>query len=193
MVVEPEWVRPAQITTFLKAPRFDLAEDDYKMFLENRYDRELGGVYLHWSQVGKTLYEVYRDEHAPVMTEALCPEINHQKYYSGEFDVEWGKTITDAVHDFKKNEIINFKRWLAENNYDWDDPKLALGYAKIGQVDLMDSFQTDNHEEIYKIMNKNLDIRYIKIISDGKEDVNCDYEYHLESHDWKKIQKESLE
>ncbi len=40
--------------------------------------------------MGKTLYEVFRDEGAPKMTEAMCSEINHQKYYSGEFDIEWG-------------------------------------------------------------------------------------------------------
>ena len=72
------------------------------MFKQNRYDRELGGVYLHWSQVGKTLYEVFRDEHAPEMTDALCSEINHQKYYSGEFDIEWGRTITEKLYEFKK-------------------------------------------------------------------------------------------
>ena len=69
---EPEWMRPSQITTFLNAPRFDLHEEDYELFKVNRHDRDLGGVYLHWSQVGKTLYEVFRDEHAPVMTDALC-------------------------------------------------------------------------------------------------------------------------
>ena len=121
-------MRPSQITTFLNAPRHDLHEEDYELFKENRYDRALGGVYLHWSQVGKTLYEVFRDEHAPVMTEAMCSEINHQKYYSGEFDIEWGDTITEETHTFKKKEIENFKKWLKENNYDWEDPKLSLGY-----------------------------------------------------------------
>ena len=49
--LEPEWMRPSQITTFLNAPRYDLHEEDYELFKQNRYDRELGGVYLHWSQV----------------------------------------------------------------------------------------------------------------------------------------------
>jgi hypothetical protein len=31
------------------------------------------------------------------------------------------------------------KKW-----YDWNDPQLALGYIKIGQVDLVNSFGTDN-------------------------------------------------
>ena len=115
---EPEWVRPSQITTFLNAPRHDLHNEDYELFKHNRYERELGGVYLHWSQVGKTLYEVFRDEHAPKMTEALCSEINHQKYYSGEFDIEWGDTIKESTHHFKKQEIKQFKKLLSNTSGD---------------------------------------------------------------------------
>jgi hypothetical protein len=37
----PEWQRPSQITTFLNAPRQDLRDEDYELFLKNRYDREL--------------------------------------------------------------------------------------------------------------------------------------------------------
>ena len=65
--LSPEWIRPSQITTFLNAPRHELQEDDFELFKSNRYDRDFGGVYLHWSQIGKTLYEVFRDEGAPKM------------------------------------------------------------------------------------------------------------------------------
>ena len=189
-IVDPEWIRPSQITTFLNAPRYDLHEEDFELFKHNRYDRELGGVYLHWSQVGKTLVEVYRDEHAPKMTEALCSEINHQKYYSGEFDIEWGNTITEAKHDFKKQEMEGFRKWLKENNYDWEDPKLALGYIKIGQVDLETSFQNRPFVSIYKVMKDNLNIKNITIRGVGIH--QNDFPYTLESKDWKQIQMEGL-
>ena len=189
-IVEPEWVRPSQITTFLNAPRYDLHEEDYNLFKENRYDRELGGVYLHWSQVGKTLFEVYRDEHAPKMTEALCSEINHQKYYSGEFDVEWGDTITEATHDFKKEEMDGFRKWLKENNYDWEDPKLSLGYIKIGQVDMKLAFQNKPFLEVYDDMKDNLNITSIHTI--GSRSWENEYPYTLDSNNWKQIQMEGL-
>ena len=188
--IEPEWMRPSQITTFLNAPRHDLQEEDFELFKQNRYDRELGGVYLHWSQVGKTLYEVFRDEHAPKMTDALCSEINHQKYYSGEFDVEWGQTITEQ-HDFKKEEMDQYRTRLEDNGYDWEDPKLSLGYIKIGQVDLQRTFGTDaSIHTIHKLMNDNLDISSIRTISGPSTE--SDYPYTLDSHDWKKIQMEGL-
>jgi len=189
-IIEPEWIRPSQITTFLNAPRYDLHDEDYELFKQNRYDRELGGVYLHWSQVGKTLYEVYRDEHAPVMTEALCSEINHQKYYSGEFDIEWGDTITEDTHDFKKQEMQGYRAWLKENKYDWEDPKLSLGYIKIGQVDLETSFQNRPFTSIYEVMKDNLNIKNITIRGVGTH--QNDFPYTLDSKDWKQIQMEGL-
>ena len=189
-VIDPDWIRPSQITTFLNAPRHSLHEEDFELFKQNRYDRELGGVYLHWSQVGKTLYEVFRDEHAPKMTDALCSEINHQKYYSGEFDIEWGQTITEQ-DNFKKEEMNEYRMWLRDNGYDWEDSKLSLGYIKIGQVDLQRTFGTDaSLQKIHTVMNKNLDITSIRTITGPS--VECDYAYSLESNDWKQIQMEGL-
>jgi len=187
---EPEWMRPSQITTFLQAPRYDLHKEDFELFKQNRYDRELGGVYLHWSQVGKTLYEVFRDEHAPKMTEAMCSEINHQRYYSGEFDVEWGKTITEQ-HDFKREEMYQYREWLQDNNFDWQDEKLSLGYIKIGQIDLQRTFGSDTSvEKIHKIMSDNLDITSIGTLHGSTTETK--YPYTLDSDNWKQIQIEAL-
>ena len=190
-VIDPDWIRPSQITTFLNAPRTELHEEDFELFKQNRYDRELGGVYLHWSQVGKTLFEVFRDEHAPKMTDALCSEINHQKYYSGEFDIEWGQTITEKTNEFKKQEMDQYRAWLKENNYDWEDPKLSLGYIKIGQVDLQRTFGSSaTFKEIYETMTNNLNISNIKTMS--KRIIECEYPYTLDSDDWQQIQMEGL-
>ena len=189
-IVDPAWMRPSQITTFLNAPRYDLHEEDYELFKENRYNRELGGVYLHWSQVGKTLYEVFRDEDAPVMTDAMCSEINHQKYYSGEFDIEWGDTITEETHTFKKKEMDEFRKWLKQNNYDWNDPKLSLGYIKIGQIDMKLAFQNKPFPEVYDAMKDNLNIKSIHTI--GSRSYENEYPYTLESADWQQIQIEGL-
>ena len=186
---EPEWMRPSQITTFLNAPRYKLQDIDYELFKENRFSRELGGVYLHWSQVGKTLYEVFRDEGAPKMTDALCSEVNHQVFYSGEFDIEWGQSITKE-DNFKKFEIDKFQVWLEENGYDWNDPKLALGYIKIGQVDMKLGFQDKPFLQVYDMMKDNLNIKSIHTI--GSQHTECYYPYSLDSADWKQIQIDYL-
>ena len=185
----PIWMHETVDTATLKV--LIVGDYNFELFKQNRYDRELGGVYLHWSQVGKTLFEVFRDEHAPKMTDALCSEINHQKYYSGEFDVEWGQTITEHNNDFKKQEMTEYRKWLDQNNFDWEDPKLSLGYIKLGQVDLDRSFGDDaTFKEIHNVMASNLNITSIEVTSD--EPVQCEYPYTLDGKDWQKIQIESL-
>ena len=189
LIVDKEWVRPSQITTFINAPRKDLADEDYEHFIKNRYDRELGGVYLHWSQIGKTLYEVFRDEDGKLMDDATCSAINHQKFYSGEFDIEWGRTITNK-QQFKKEEIDQFKKWLEMNNFNWEDPKLALGYIKIGQVDLQKSFNTTDPLQIYHQLIDCLNINTIELT--GKYNIKTTYDYELSDSNWKQIQIKEL-
>lgn len=187
---DPKWMRPSQITTFLNAPRYDLHTEDFELFKENRYKRELGGVYLHWSQVGKTLFEVYRDEHGPKMTDALCSEINHQKYYSGEFDIEWGETIGEDSYKWKKHEMDGFRHWLELNGYDWDDSELSLGYIKLGQVDMKLGFENKTFLEVYDVMKDNLNIKNISVV--GSDHCQNNFPYTLESDDWKQLQIDYL-
>ena len=68
---EPEWVRPSQITTYFGVKRYPLTDEHRQGFLTNGYNRQFGGVYMHWTQIGKTLFEVFRDEGAPELTDAV--------------------------------------------------------------------------------------------------------------------------
>jgi hypothetical protein len=162
--VLPEWVRPSQITTFLQAHRYELTPEHRQLFLTNGYDREFGRVYMHWAQVGKTLFEVFRDEHAPRLTDTICEAITELKYYSGEFDIEWGNNVTYGQgfpwHDQEQDQ---FRHWLIDNDRDPCDANLSLGYLPIGHVDLIKSFNTQNPIKIREILGKYLDIYQIQI------------------------------
>ena len=114
---------------------------------------------------------------------------NFQKYYSGEFDIEWGQTITEQ-NDFKKKEMNAFRDWLKLNGYDWDDPKLALGYIKIGQVDMKLGFQNKSFIEVYNEMKTNLNITSIHTV--GTRSWENYFPYTLDSEDWKQIQIDYL-
>lgn len=188
LVKDPFWVRPSQITTFLRAPRHTLTDEHRQGFLDNSYNRELGGVYMHWCQIGKTLMEVYRDEGAPELTDTVCEAITHLQYYSGEFDIEWGN---DVMYDMRSpwhcSEIDGFEQWLRTNNFDPSDPQLSLGYLKIGQVDLVNSFGTADSQAIWQAMGSHLDI--YKIEYDG---VTATYPYHWSDTDHQQRQLESL-
>jgi hypothetical protein len=186
MLMEPEWQRPSQITTFLNAPRQNLQDKDYELFLKNRYDRELGGVYLHWAQIGKTQYEVFRDESGKDVDAAVCSVVNSLKFYSGEFDVEWGRDINEN-HKWHRDEQEEFQKWLTRNNFNQNDPKLSLGYIKLGQVNLLKSFGTNNFFNIIEIISKHLDICKIKI-----GDVENIFNYTWSDHNYKQMQIDFL-
>lgn len=186
-VQNPKWVRPSQITQFNRTPRRLLTDEHRQGFLVNSYDRELGGVYMHWCQIGKTLMEVYRDEHAPELTDTVCEAITHLQYYSGEFDVEWGNDITFENAPWHKDEIQGFNSWLFENGFDPSNPQLSLGYLKLGDVDLLNSFGTTSAQDIWAQVGDYLDIYKIECGTSS-----ATYDYHWSDSDHEQVQLESL-
>jgi hypothetical protein len=164
LATAPYWVRPSQITTFLNADRYDLKDAHRQGFVTNGYDRVLGGVYMHWTQIGKTLFEVFRDESAPQLTAATCEAVTELRYYSGEFDVEWGNDVVrNGGHPWHDKEQSHFEQWLIENGRDPGDAKLSLGYLPLGQVDLRSSFGTAKSSEVWEILSAHLDIYRIEV------------------------------
>ncbi len=158
----PEWTRPCQITTFDHAPRYQLTDEHRQLFLQNGFDRKFGHVYMHWAQIGKTYFEVFRDENAPPLTETVCEAITQLKYYSGEFDVEWGKTVVDGVFDWHDKQMQEFRQWLTNNGVDATDPRNSLGYLPIGQIDVAGAFGTNDLFQVWDILSNFLNIHSIE-------------------------------
>ena len=170
----PYWVRPSQITTFINSPRLDLKDTHRELFATNGYDRVLGGVYMHWTQIGKTLFEVFRDEHAPELTDTVCEAITELKYYSGEFDIEWGNDVVyGGEQPWHNIEQDQFRHWLTTNKKDYKDPALSLGYLPLGQVELRSSFGTTDGQTIWDILGKHLDIYSIEVDGVGNKFEYC--------------------
>jgi hypothetical protein len=184
---DPEWIRPSQITTWLSAPRYNLTATDRELFNINQYDREFGGVYMHWCQIGKTLYEVYRDEHAPRIDKTTCDAITELQYYSGEFDIEWGRNVT-RHEQWHRDEMYGFDTWLRVNGYTPNNAELSLGYLPLGQVDLQGSFGTKDFQYIIDRMGNYLDIYKVEV--DG---VSATYNYHWSDWDWREKQIKFLQ
>lgn len=183
-VTAPYWQRPSQITTWLNANRYDLKNTHRKLFAQNGYDRVKGGVYMHWTQIGKTLFEVFRDEGAPKLDTTTCEAITALKYYSGEFDIEWSNdVIYGGEFDWHNKEQDRFRQWLTENNLDYTDTDLSLGYMPIGQVNLKESFGTEDYQTIWNILGSHLDIYKIEV-----NDVSATYEYCWTDKNYKQMQ-----
>lgn len=197
----PEWIRPSQITTWIGAERHDLTDQHREVCQRNGYDRRFGHVYMHWTQIGKTLFEVWRDEKAPQLiigedptdisfhSGAVCEAITSLRYYSGEFDVEWGRDVTaNSGFQWHDDEQAAFRSWLQANALDPDSPALSLGYYPIGRVLLEESFGTTDVEQIWQQMSSHLDIYSIEI-----DDVRAVYDYCWSDQDHEQRQISYLE
>jgi hypothetical protein len=192
-VTDPDWVRPSQITTFLNCPRYEFPRDYKTTFDESRYDRKFGEVYLHWTQIGKTLYEVYRDEAGVDIDKATCDAITHLRYYSGEFDVEWAQDVCfNGPHPWHTIEMAGFRSWLSRNGFDTNDNQYNYGYHPVGQVDLQKSFGTTHYREVWPILSKYLDIAAITC-DDGRGSIlRSVYPYSWSDRDYYDQQIEKL-
>lgn len=184
----PEWIRPSQITTFFNVDRKTLTDEHRQGFLTNGYDRKFGHVYMHWTQIGKTLFEVFRDENAPDLTETVCEAITHLEYYSGEFDIEWAKDVVrNKDCPWHDKEQLEFENWLLKNGLDPRDPKLSLGYLEIGHVDIERSFGTADMQKIWKQLGNYLDIYSIEV--NGYQAI---YDYTWADNNFEQQQKQEL-
>jgi hypothetical protein len=179
----PEWIRPSQITTFLNTPRLDFPAECKQAFDKSRYDRVFGGVYLHWSQIGKTMYEVYIDEEGEMIDQAMCDAITHLRYYSGEFDIEWARDVTyGGNYPWHKSRMDGFADWLERNKLDPDNREYNFGYHQVGQVESLGT-----PEETWALLSPRLDIVRIEA-----GDVAADYKYSWSDTDYYSQQIERL-
>ena len=177
---QPDWVRPSQITTFLNAKRLEFPSEYKTTFDETRYDRCFGEVYLHWTQIGKTLYEVYRDENGVDIDKAICDAITHLRFYSGEFDIEWAQDVAfRGSHPWHTKEMKGFRDWLHRNRFDAQNTEYNYGYHPVGQVDLQGSFGTNDFRQVWPILSKYLDI--YQIIAG---DVSATFDYAWSDSDY---------
>lgn len=189
----PEWVRPSQITTFLNAQRYEFPAIHKTTFDEARYDRRFGEVYLHWTQIGKTLYEVYRDEKGIDIDKATCDAITHLRYYSGEFDIEWAQDVVyNGPHPWYTKEMSGFRAWLERNGFDPRDNQYNFGYHPVGQVDLQASFGTTHYSEVWSILSEYLDIYSIQCVDRSGSVLCALYPYTWTDKDYYEQQIERL-
>ena len=184
-----EWIRPSQITTWLHAPRYNLKNEHKEGFIANGFDRRFGHVYMHWAQIGKTYYEVFRDENAPDLTDTICEAITQLKYYSGEFDIEWGRDTVygDTETPWVTDHVNEFNSWLEKNNRDPFDPELSNGYLSIGEIDIQRDFGTTDKFTVWDILSDHLDIYAVEV-----NGVKRTYDYCWRDSNYKEMQIEMM-
>lgn len=177
IIEAPDWMRPSQLMCWLHAPRFQLDTKDYELFGIDTLNRPLGGVYVGVNKaVGKTHWEVFNDEGVgldELTTSALRP----QTEAAGDFDIEWGRDSRDLPS--KQKDLADFRAWLVQNQFDPDDPSLTIGHPQVGQVDLINSFHTEDYRKIWTAIANHLDVVAIRT-----SDASAEYLYHWSDSDF---------
>jgi hypothetical protein len=185
----PEWQRPSQIMCWMSAPRFELDENDYDLFGIETLNRSLGGVYVGVNKaVGKHHYEVFQDEgqeYGRNINELTTSTLRPQSQAAGDFDIEWAND--PGEYEFMKQELKDFREWLIDNNFDPDDKALTIGHPKVGQVNLQQSFGTDDYKVIWGILNNYLNVDSIKT-----SDAYAEFPYNWGDEDYMEQQIRSV-
>jgi hypothetical protein len=154
----PEWVRPSQLMCWLRAPRYTLDEEDYNLFGIDTINRELGGVYVGVNKaVGKHHWEVFQDEGRDSrIGELTTTTLRSQTEAAGDFDIEWANN--PGAYEFQRRRLQDFRAWLTDNGFDPEDKSLTIGHPQVGQVDLMQSFGTEDYKQIWAQLNQHLNV-----------------------------------
>lgn len=157
-----EWVRPSQLMCWLNAPRFELVEEDYELFGIETINRSLGGVYVGVNKaVGKHHWEVFSDEGRDSrIAELTTSTLRAQTEAAGDFDIEWANN--PGAYEWQIKNLADFRVWLENNGFDPEDRSLTIGHPKVGQVDLVRSFGTEDYREIWAALNTRLNVTAIR-------------------------------
>jgi hypothetical protein len=175
----PEWQRPSQLMCWLNAPRFLLDKEDYELFGIDTINRPLGGVFVGVNKaVGKHHWEVFQDEGRDSRVgELVSTTMRSQTEAAGDFDIEWANNPGD--YEWQKIRLQDFRQWLVVNGFDPEDKSLTIGHPQIGQVDLIDTFWTNDYQTIWDRLNTHLDVHRVKT-----SDAECVYDYHWNDPDY---------
>ena len=162
VIQAPEWRRPSQLMCWLNAPRYELDDEDLELFGIETINRKLGGVYVGVNKaVGKHHWEVFQDEGRDSrISELVTTSLRTQTQAAGDFDIEWARD--PGAYHWQQKKLAEFREWLTRNGFDPDEPSLTIGHPKVGQVDLLRSFGTENWEKIYSQLSQHQDVYAIR-------------------------------
>jgi hypothetical protein len=175
----PAWQRPSQLMCWLNAPRFELDKKDYELFGIDTINRSLGGVYVGVNKaIGKHHWEVFQDEGRDSRVHELTTTtLKSQTLAAGDFDIEWANN--PGTFPWQIRQLAEFREWLTVNDFDPDDPRLTIGHPKIGQTNLIRSFGTEDHQDIWTQLNTRLNVTAVETT-----DARAEYLYNWSDSDY---------
>ena len=187
MHTAPEWQRPSQLMCWLNAPRFELDAEDFELFGIDTINRHMGGVYVGVNKaVGKHHWEVFCDEGRDSRVgELTTTTLRGQTLAAGDFDIEWARD--PGAFPWQQKQLAEFHNWLIDNNFNQQDKSLTIGHPKVGQVNLLASFGTNNYKSIWQQLNNYMDVYKI-----STRDAEATYSYRWSDNNYREQQTRIL-
>jgi len=118
---------PRMVLTFNERQRHELEDDDYNYF---NLDTNFGEVYINYCEVGKTLWDVFRDADGIIGDHNIRP----LKWYSADMKICF-------FNNSHKSKINKFWQWFDENSsflnklgFIKHDKKLSLGNIPVAHI-----------------------------------------------------------
>lgn len=121
---------PRIVCRFADRPRYSMIDSDYQHFT---LLRKFGEVYINYCEVGKPLYDVYKDGDSVVGEDNIRP----LRYYSSDFTTYFHSRSNNVVQQFLDGMD---KWWDLNSNYLSDlgffkgDPKNAIGNIPVAML-----------------------------------------------------------
>jgi hypothetical protein len=183
----PEWQRPSQLMCWLQAPRFELDAEDFELFGIDTLNRKFGGVYVGVNKaVGKHHWEVFNDEGKDSrLVELTTTTLKPQTLAAGDFDIEWARD--PGAFPWQQKQLVEFRQWLINNNFDPDDKSLTIGHPKVAQVNILASFGTTDYEKIWDQLANYQDVYKVQTSTAGST-----YTYRWSDPDYQQQQTRIL-
>jgi len=183
----PEWIRPSQLMCWLNAPRFILDEEDYELFGIETINRPLGGVFVGVNKaVGKHHWEVFHDEGRDSRIDELTTTtLKSQTEAAGDFDIEWANN--PGTFPWQIENLAKFREWLVTNGFNPEDKSLTIGHPQVGQVNLLQSFGTEDYRYIWNKLNSHLNVLAIRT-----SEASVSYNYNWSDEDYMEQQIKCL-
>jgi hypothetical protein len=127
--------QPRLVCTFNDIKRKDLKDSDYNLFTFERY---FGEVYINYCEVGKPLFDVYKDGDDVVTDNNIRP----LRYYSADFTAYFYDRDLNIIKKFEDG----MSKWWDQNEsklsklgFIKNDPKNAMGNIPVAKLDTKDS------------------------------------------------------
>jgi hypothetical protein len=123
-------VYPRIVSRFHNRQRYPLMDKDYQHFTFERY---FGELYINYCEVGKPIYDVYKDNDDIVGEDNIRP----LRFYSPDFTCYFHNRSLSSIQNFENGMNEWWDRndnYLTALGFTKGDPRNAMGYIPVGKL-----------------------------------------------------------